>query len=57
MLIEVDGGVKPANAVDIASAGSDMMVMGSAYFSSGDYNALMKGLREQLAGIGELHGR
>jgi ribulose-phosphate 3-epimerase len=57
VLIEVDGGVKPGNAADIAAAGADMMVMGSAYFSSGDYNALMKGLREQLAGTGELHGR
>ncbi len=56
-LIEVDGGVKPANAVEVASAGADIMVMGSAYFHSGDYNALMKGLREQLAGIGGLHGR
>ncbi len=56
-LIEVDGGVKADNAVEVASAGADIMVMGSAYFYSGDYNALMKGLREQLAGIGGLHGR
>ena len=55
--IEVDGGVKPGNAVEVASAGADIMVMGSAFFYSGDYNALMKGLREQLAGIGEMHGR
>ena len=56
-LIEVDGGVKPDNAVAVASAGADIMVMGSAYFYSGDYNALMKGLRDQLAVFGGLHGR
>ncbi len=56
-LIEVDGGVKPDNAVEVAYAGADIMVMGSAYFYSGNYNALMKGLREQLAGIGGLHGQ
>jgi ribulose-phosphate 3-epimerase len=56
-LIMVDGGVKPSNAVEVASAGADMLVMGSAYFHSGDYNALMNGLRSQLSGIGELHGR
>ncbi len=56
-LIEVDGGIKPDNAVEVASAGADIMVMGSAYFYSGDYNALMKGLRERLGGIGEINGR
>ncbi len=56
-LIEVDGGVKPDNAAEIASAGSDILVMGSAYFYSGDYNALIKELRTRLAGVGEPHGR
>jgi ribulose-phosphate 3-epimerase len=56
LLIEVDGGVKSDNAFDISSAGADILVMGSAFFYSGDYNALMKELREHLRGIGEVHG-
>ena len=31
-LIEVDGGVKPGNAKEIAAAGADILVMGSAFF-------------------------
>jgi len=56
-LVEVDGGVKSDNAAEIASAGADILVMGSAYFYSGDYNSLIKELRTLLSGIGELHGR
>lgn len=47
-LIEVDGGVKPENAGQVADAGADMLVMGSAFFSSKDYVALTKKLREVL---------
>jgi ribulose-phosphate 3-epimerase len=50
-LIEVDGGVKPDNARETAEAGADMLVMGSAFFGSGDYAALMKKLRETLKGL------
>ena len=46
--IEVDGGVKPDNAKQVADAGADMLVMGSAFFSSGDYVSLTKRLREIL---------
>jgi ribulose-phosphate 3-epimerase len=46
--IEVDGGVKPDNAKEIASAGADILVMGSAFFNSEDYGVLMKRLREML---------
>ncbi len=56
-LIEVDGGIKPDNATEIGSAGADILVMGSAYFYSGNYNSLIKDLRTRLAGIGELHGK
>ncbi len=41
-LIEVDGGVKPGNAKEIAAAGADILVMGSAFFKSGDYASLME---------------
>ena len=45
--IEVDGGVKPDNAKEIADAGADILVMGSAFFGSGDYGKTM----EKLNGI------
>ena len=51
--IEVDGGVKSTNAREIALAGADMLVMGSAFFSAEDYIELMKGLRKSLKGIRE----
>lgn len=40
--IEVDGGVKPENAREIAEAGADILVMGSAFFHSGDYRKTME---------------
>ena len=48
VLIEVDGGVKSDNAKEIALAGADILVMGSAFFNSEDYGVLMKRLREML---------
>ena len=48
VLIEVDGGVKIGNAAEIARTGADILVMGSAFFGSGDYAAFMKKLREEL---------
>ncbi len=48
ILIEVDGGVKHSNAKEIAEAGADILVMGSAFFNSRDYSGLMKELREIL---------
>ncbi len=47
-LLEVDGGIKLDNARDIANAGADILVLGSAFFSSGDYKAFMVKLRENL---------
>jgi ribulose-phosphate 3-epimerase len=48
VLIEVDGGVKIENAAKITRAGADILVMGSAFFGSGDYSAFIKKLREEL---------
>ena len=48
VVIEVDGGVKLDNAPGIAAAGADILVMGSAFFGTGDYAAFMKQLREAL---------
>jgi ribulose-phosphate 3-epimerase len=44
--IEVDGGVKLDNTPDIVTAGADMLVMGSAFFGSGDYAAVVRKFRE-----------
>lgn len=49
VLIEVDGGVKYDNARDVADAGADILVMGSAFFNSGNYKTTMERLREKLA--------
>jgi ribulose-phosphate 3-epimerase len=43
--IEVDGGVKTENAAQIADAGADILVAGSAVFGSKDYHAAIRGIR------------
>jgi ribulose-phosphate 3-epimerase len=43
--IEVDGGVKPANATEIIKAGADILVAGSAVFGTKDYAAAIRGIR------------
>ncbi|HBN14767.1 MAG: ribulose-phosphate 3-epimerase [Gammaproteobacteria bacterium] len=47
--LEVDGGVTPANIGEIARAGADMFVAGSAIFNSDDYRSTITAMREQLA--------
>lgn len=49
-LIEVDGGIKCENAKEVADAGADILVMGSAFFKSGNYKELTLKLREMLGG-------
>jgi len=43
--INVDGGVKPENGKDVAAAGADILVAGSAVFGAKDYAAAIKGIR------------
>ncbi|HUK99873.1 MAG TPA: ribulose-phosphate 3-epimerase [Nitrospirota bacterium] len=43
--IEVDGGIKPGNAGEIASAGANILVAGSAVFGTKDYAAAIRGIR------------
>lgn len=43
--IEVDGGVKPENAAEVAAAGADILVAGSAVFGAKDYTAAIRGIR------------
>jgi ribulose-phosphate 3-epimerase len=47
--LEIDGGVKTDNIAEIAAAGADMFVAGSAIFNSPDYQATIAAMREQLA--------
>jgi len=43
--IEIDGGVKKANAPSIIEAGADILVAGSAIFRSADYREMISALR------------
>jgi ribulose-phosphate 3-epimerase len=47
--LEVDGGVKADNIAQIARAGADTFVAGSAIFGARDYAAAIRAMREQLA--------
>jgi ribulose-phosphate 3-epimerase len=47
--LEVDGGVKADNVAQIAQAGADTFVAGSAIFGSRDYAATIRDLRARLA--------
>ena len=44
-LLEVDGGVKPDNVEEILAAGAEVLVAGSAVFSTDDYAAAITALR------------
>ncbi len=46
--LEVDGGVKVDNIGEIAAAGADTFVAGSAIFGSTDYAATIAAMREEL---------
>jgi len=47
--LQVDGGVKVDNIKEIAEAGADMFVAGSAIFNQPDYKVVIEQMREQLA--------
>lgn len=47
--LEIDGGVKLDNIADIAAAGADTFVAGSAIFSTDDYAATIAALRQRAA--------
>jgi ribulose-phosphate 3-epimerase len=47
--LEIDGGVKVDNIGDIARAGADTFVAGSAIFGSSDYAATIRAMREHIA--------
>jgi ribulose-phosphate 3-epimerase len=47
--LEIDGGVKIDNIADIARAGADTFVAGSAIFETQDYNLTIAAMRAELA--------
>lgn len=49
--LEVDGGVKIDNIAQIAAAGADTFVAGSAIFGQPDYANVIAQMRQQLAGV------
>ncbi|MGO2403759.1 ribulose-phosphate 3-epimerase [Vibrio litoralis] len=52
--LEIDGGVKVDNIREIAEAGADMFVAGSAIFNQPDYKQVIDQMREELAKAKEL---
>jgi ribulose-phosphate 3-epimerase len=49
--LEIDGGVKPENIAEIASAGADTFVAGSAIFSQPDYADVVRRMKQAVAAI------
>jgi ribulose-phosphate 3-epimerase len=47
--LEIDGGVKVENIAEIARAGADTFVAGSAIFGAGDYRATIAAMRAAIA--------
>ena len=50
--LEVDGGVKVDNIAEIAAAGADTFVAGSAIYGQPDYKAVIDAMRAELAKVG-----
>ncbi len=49
--LEIDGGVKVNNIREIAAAGADTFVAGSAIFGTEDYRATIRAMRDELAQV------
>ena len=49
-LIQVDGGVNEKTIADVAAAGTDIFVAGSAIFGSDDYQKTINSFREKITG-------
>lgn len=52
--LEIDGGVKVDNIREIAKAGADTFVAGSAIFGTPNYKATIDTMRAELAAVGEV---
>jgi ribulose-phosphate 3-epimerase len=51
IMLEVDGGIKVDNIAEVASAGADTFVAGSAIFGKPDYKSTIDAMRKQLASV------
>ncbi|MDZ7735245.1 MAG: ribulose-phosphate 3-epimerase [Gammaproteobacteria bacterium] len=49
--LEIDGGIKVENIAEVAAAGADTFVAGSAIFGSKDYAATIGAMRDRLAAV------
>ncbi|KFA59740.1 ribulose-phosphate 3-epimerase [Gilliamella sp. Choc4-2] len=49
--LAVDGGIKVDNIAQIAKAGADMFVVGSAIFNQPNYKTVIDAMRKELAGV------
>jgi ribulose-phosphate 3-epimerase len=49
--LEIDGGVNLSNIAEIAAAGVDTFVAGSAIFGSDDYQATIRAMKEEIATV------
>jgi ribulose-phosphate 3-epimerase len=49
IMLEVDGGIKVENIAEVAQAGADTFVAGSAIFGKPDYKAIIDAMRVELA--------
>ena len=49
--LEVDGGIGPGNIAEVAAAGADTFVAGSAIFGQPDYSAAISSMRQALTGL------
>ena len=49
--LEVDGGISANNIAEVAAAGADTFVAGSAIFNADDYKTVIDDMRQQLASV------
>lgn len=49
--LEIDGGIKIENIDEVAAAGADTFVAGSAIFGNRDYTATIQAMRDKLAAL------
>ena len=49
--LEVDGGISANNIAEVAAAGADTFVAGSAIFNADDYKTVIDDMRQRLASV------
>nr|WP_282553471.1 ribulose-phosphate 3-epimerase [Providencia sneebia] len=55
--LEIDGGVKVDNIAEIAAAGADTFVAGSAIFGHHDYKTVIDAMRKELEKVSQWHNK